>query len=338
MEIIKYEHYNSNKLPNIINEIIPNNNFVIFDIETTGLNPTYNKVILIGLLYIKNKDIIVIEQLFCNNSKKESKLLETFKNKIKNFDYYITFNGGNFDIPFLNKRLIKNNINFSIDPFYNIDLYKIVKKNKNILNLENCKLKTIEKFLGINREDTISGSDSVILYRKYEKTLNKDLKKKILLHNYEDIRYLLPTLNILNFIDKNNILPFIPFEIVYNNSLKIQIINCKIKKDFLIISGKFKGNINQDYIYYDHTLAFELLKENNEFHLKIPILNIKLSNNDSISFINIDELSFINNTLSTLEANERNKYIIKVQKNIIYSNLYNFIKDFIILFLNKFSI
>ncbi|RKD26069.1 hypothetical protein SAMN02745883_02275 [Caminicella sporogenes DSM 14501] len=337
MEIIKKEIINPNKFPKILKKLMPENNFVLFDIETTGLNPSYSKVVLIGLLYLKNNKII-IEQLFCHNSKNEIKLLKTFKDKIKNFEYYITYNGGNFDIPFLNKRLLKNNIDFSIDPFYNFDLYKIVKKNKNNLGLKNCKLKTVEKFLGINRKDTISGADSVNLYKEYEKTLKKKLKEKILLHNYEDILYLLPVLNILNFIDENDILSCVPFQVNYKNKFKLQIHKCNIKKDFLIISGKINKTIKQDYIFYEYTFHFEISSKDNNFFFKIPLLNINLPNKNSISLINIDEINIIDNFFSEINNDEINKYIVKVENKYIYSNLYDFIKNCTYSILDKLNI
>ena len=50
--------------------------FCIFDIETTGLNPAFNKVILAGMCYVEN-DQIIIKQLFCKNRKKEYTLDKT---------------------------------------------------------------------------------------------------------------------------------------------------------------------------------------------------------------------------------------------------------------------
>ena len=134
---------------------IPPNHFV-FDIETTGLNSNYCKVILIGILFYQDNKT-VIKQYFANTEDDEKELLLSFINDIKNYKNHITFNGLTFDIPFLNTRLKKHNIDFSLSKNDDIDILKLIRPFKEKLSLSDCKLKTIEKYLGIYREDTISG-------------------------------------------------------------------------------------------------------------------------------------------------------------------------------------
>ena len=103
---------------------IPPNHFV-FDIETTGLNSNYCKVILIGILFNQDNKI-VIKQYFANTEDDEKELLLSFINDIKNYKNHITFNGLTFDIPFLNTRLKKHNIDFSLsknDCFISSSIY-----------------------------------------------------------------------------------------------------------------------------------------------------------------------------------------------------------------------
>lgn len=167
---------------------IPPNSFV-FDIETTGLSPKFCKVILIGILFNHNNQTI-IKQFFAKSEESEYELLNSFINEIKNFEKHITFNGTTFDIPFLNARFIKHNIDFKLETNDDIDILKFIKPFKKKLSLTDCKLKTVEKYLGIYREDTISGKESVELYKEFASNQNNDLKEVILLHNYEDIYYL----------------------------------------------------------------------------------------------------------------------------------------------------
>ena len=171
---------------------IPLNHFV-FDIETTGLNPKYCKVILIGILYNKGNQTI-LKQFFANLEGDERELLLEFKNQIIQFEKHITFNGITFDIPFLNSRLKKHNIDFYLDKSNDIDILRFIKPYKEKLSLSDCRLKTIEKYIGIQREDTISGKESIKIYKEFINTDNPQqrdqLKEKILLHNYEDIYYL----------------------------------------------------------------------------------------------------------------------------------------------------
>ena len=99
-------------------------------------------------------------------------------------------NGISFDIPFLNSRFEKPKIDYNMDKSKDTDILRLIKPYKEKLSLSDCKLKTIEKHLGIEREDTISGKESVKLYKEFV-TKDKLLKKKILLSmNYEDIFYL----------------------------------------------------------------------------------------------------------------------------------------------------
>ncbi|SHJ97097.1 ribonuclease H-like domain-containing protein [Tepidibacter formicigenes] len=214
----------THKLDEVIN--IPNN-YCVFDIETTGLSPKYSKVILIGILYIKNNQTI-IQQFFAENTNEEKEILFYFKEVFKTFENHITFNGHRFDIPFLNQRFKKNNLDFSIDKNKDIDILKIVKPYQKKLGLENCKLKTVEKLIGIERKDTINGKESVELYKKFELNRSENLKKKILLHNYEDIYYLGKLFKIKDIIDSKE--EFIEINFMDNIS-KLKLSSYKFIKD-----------------------------------------------------------------------------------------------------------
>lgn len=327
MDIITRIQKNSYDIPSILTKLSKNKRFILFDIETTGLNPNYDKVILIGILY-QEGDNIIIKQFFCNNSSEELELLKSFIENFHNFQFYITFNGNTFDIPFLNKRFSKYNLDYKIDPYLNLDLYRVVRKNKNLLNLNNCKLKTVENFLGINRNDTIDGAESVELFKKYEVNKDNELKGKILLHNFEDILHLLPTLNILNYIDKDSIIKDFPKEFSLHEKVKVRIIDYKIKKDFLEVSGKFYGSLNQDFIFYNHSYNFSLLKENKQLKLKLPLLSINTCSNETYSFFNLNQLNYKRFNLSKLSNEEKLKYVVKKGNKIKHSNIYSFIQDF----------
>lgn len=327
MEVIMNTQKNSYSIPSVLTELLNNKKFVLFDIETTGLNPNYDKVILIGVLY-QEEDNIVIKQFFCNNSNEELELLKSFIETFRDFDIYITFNGGNFDIPFLNKRFSKYKLNYQIDPYINFDLLKVVRKNKSLLGLSNCKLKTVEKFLGIKRKDTIDGAESVKLFKKYEQTREENLKEKILLHNFEDILHLLPTLNILNYIDKDRVFTHFPKEFSLDDKLKIRVKDYIFKKDFLEVYGNFFGSLNQDFIFYNHNYEFSILRDENEFKFKVPLLSVNIGNNESYSFINLNELNYKKSSLSDMNNNEKLKYLVKMGNEIKDFNVFNFIKDF----------
>lgn len=165
--------------------IIPKG-YCVFDIETTGLSPHSDNVVLIGILFNRENDTI-ITQFLAKKRSHEKEVLFYFKELLKEFEGHITFNGFSFDIPFLNKRYAKNQLSYEISKGCGIDVLRMVRPYSKPLGLESCRLKEIEKAMGIARDDSISSRDSVLLYEKYENTASETLKQKILLHNYDDI-------------------------------------------------------------------------------------------------------------------------------------------------------
>lgn len=262
---------------------IPKNHFV-FDIETTGLSPKYYKVILIGILYnLNNKTII--KQYFAESEEEEKDLLLKFINDIKTFDHHITFNGVSFDIPFLNSRFNSNDIDFSIDKCDDIDILRIVKPFKEKLSLSDCKLKTIEKYMGIKREDTISGKESVELYKNFVISKDISLKEKILLHNYEDIYYLGKIYNIKNIIDES--LDYIDINI-NNLNYKVLLSKYKITKSVLhlnfISRKKFELPLN---IFRD---TYTISTEENILNIFINLNKGIDSNGNTIFFYKLGSI------------------------------------------------
>ncbi|MBM7561673.1 ribonuclease H-like domain-containing protein [Fusibacter tunisiensis] len=178
-------------------------NFAFIDIETDGLSHNH-KLAIIGLFIVsKNFPYGKVIQLFNNDYQSERELLSELMIQIKNYaiDYFISFNGNSFDFPFLNARLAKHKFGFELNKKLNIDLMRIVKKHQAALNLKSATLKGVESYLNIQRNDTISGKDSIILYRAYLETQDQALKKTILLHNYDDILNMYPLVKIFSLID-----------------------------------------------------------------------------------------------------------------------------------------
>lgn len=291
---------------------IPENHFV-FDIETTGLSPKFYKVILIGILY-NHKNKTIIKQYFASSEEKEKDILLTFIEDIKNFKGHVTFNGISFDIPFLNSRFEKHKIDYNMDKSKDIDILRLIKPYKEKLSLSDCKLKTIEKYLGIEREDTISGKESVKLYKEFVLTKDKLLKKKILLHNYEDIFYLGKIFKIRDVLDEK--LDYINIsinEIVY----KILLTKYKISKSTLnltfISNDKFNLNINlfsEDY---------NIVSDEYNLYLNINLHTAIDSNYSKILFYNLGSIIpiKINDEFITENILALSKYIFSKEFNYI---------------------
>lgn len=161
-------------------------NIAYFDIETTGFEKDKDYIILISLGYYNENGKFSIKQYFAEELIDEVEILYAFAKDIVKFNRWCSYNGVAFDEPFIAKRMEKNNIHCSL-PIEHIDLYRIIRPYYKQLGMERCNLKTVEKYLGVNREDQIDGGMSVELYYKYLETKEDELKDIIMLHNYEDV-------------------------------------------------------------------------------------------------------------------------------------------------------
>ncbi|CEI73984.1 MULTISPECIES: ribonuclease H-like domain-containing protein [Romboutsia] len=298
MEII------TNTLDNFVN--IPSDSFV-FDIETTGLSPKFCKVILIGILFNKDNKTI-IKQYFAQTEDDEKDLLLAFINDISTFDTHITFNGLAFDIPFLNSRFNKYNIDFELNKNDDIDILNIVRPFKGLLSLSDCKLKTIEKYIGISREDTISGKESVKLYKEFVSSKSDDLKSKILLHNYEDIYYLGYLYKIKDILEEK-LKP-----IVINNKdlfLKLIPLSFKINNSKLTLKYNiFDGNKVPINIYSDN---YSILSDDKHILLSISLNKGIDKDNNIVLFYQLNKIIPLKVNDNFLDLNIYNlcEYIIK---------------------------
>lgn len=142
-----------------------------FDIETTGLDKDRNKVTTIAMHRGgETKTFVRGENLTQENLKEE--LFES--------SLLVSFNGKRFDQPFL-----EHNFDLEIENPH-IDLMYIFKR----LGYSGG-LKQIEKDLGVERElEDIDGREAVRLWKKYEKTGNREHLNKLLKYNKYDTRNL----------------------------------------------------------------------------------------------------------------------------------------------------
>ena len=202
---------------NTTNNNIPKLDFsledcVLFDIETTGLSSSKHMIYLIGYGYYSD-GIWHNTSLMATNLDDESQIIAEFLELLKSKKYLIHFNGSTFDIPFIKSRAnfhkLKHLTSY-LSELESIDLYKLAKKHSKFLNLENYKLKTIEKSIGINRKDIYSGKELIEKYYDFVKVYSLDsvtqnfsnsnkLKEVLNLHNYEDIANMIPLLNLFTY-------------------------------------------------------------------------------------------------------------------------------------------
>ena len=160
---------------------------LLYDIETTGLNPKSSQLYLLGILLFHKENIELI-QYFAESVLDEEEILEQFFQLCQTKKVLISFNGEGFDNRFVEsmaKSYGKLPLHLNLKQ---LDLFKLIRKRKKFYGLESCSLKSCERFLGIHREDRCSGGELISVYQNYSQ--DKDSKKKnlLLLHNREDIQ------------------------------------------------------------------------------------------------------------------------------------------------------
>lgn len=137
------------------------------DIETTGLSHYSADITVIG-----------IYDGFTSHLYVNGKNLQDAHAKLKEFDIVVTFNGKQFDIPF-----IEHHFSCKYD-FVHLDLRYMLKE----LGLQGG-LKSIENQLGINRDADLKGVDgfeAVALWYQYKRGSQAALQK-LLRYNEQDI-------------------------------------------------------------------------------------------------------------------------------------------------------
>ena len=295
------------------------------DIETTGLSKKYHQIYLIGILtYDYETRLWQLTQLFSESSIEEELILKEFIIKIRNYKYLITYNGDNFDIPFVNEKLRKYNMK-EIE-LESIDLYKFLRKNKDFINFPNLKLKTVEKELGIYREDTFTGLECIEFYKNYLVTKSDNFFNYIVQHNRDDLYSMPKLLKIFQLIKEIR-----SIEIKINNTPTL----LKLKEvdqsgDLIIVSGTWMDSLEFSSDYYNNFYSLALNK-NSDFKLKIEVNKGKLEENIIAYYVDTIELG-LSSKIKDLSGHNPpdNILILKVNKNIILKNIKNLIREILL--------
>lgn len=250
------EHIQQLSLPESLNKKYNIENIMFYDIETTGFDKVKSNIILISGGWFINKNSFIVKQFFAENLKEESEILLEFKEELNRFDTWCSYNGIAFDEPFINSKMNLNSIEFS-KPDTHIDLYRMIRPYYKQLGMERCNLKTVEKYLGIERKDKIDGGLSVELYYEFLNTESEELRKLIMLHNYEDVLNLPKIFKLIHEIENNDLkredsitekqLSYLKF-LLRKNKIEINRDIEKISKKAAsrIIDNILKGNMNLD--------------------------------------------------------------------------------------------
>ncbi|MCM1100710.1 MAG: ribonuclease H-like domain-containing protein [Clostridium sp.] len=178
----------------------PPESTLFLDIETTGFAVRSSCLYMIGCAYYRDGRWHTIQWL-AENYEQEGDILQAFLEFAAMYRYLVHFNGNNFDLPFLMQKCEQLEIPHCLDAFEGIDLYRRISPCKALLKLPNCKQKTLEQFLGIDREDVFSGGELIGIYHDYVKSPNEFAEKSLLLHNSDDLKGMLDILPMLAYSD-----------------------------------------------------------------------------------------------------------------------------------------
>ena len=193
-------------LPYPFEEKYPLDQILFFDIETTGFAAEVTSLYLIGCIYYQNNQW-QLTQWFADDYHSEVTILHSFFQLLSNYQYLIHYNGNGFDLPYLMKKCEQHKLTYNFSDIHSVDLYKKITPYKKIFRLENYKLKTIEQFLDIARDDTYSGGELIHVYGDFLKakikgdSIQDDYLHLLLLHNEDDLKGLLQLTKIFSYTD-----------------------------------------------------------------------------------------------------------------------------------------
>lgn len=295
-----------------------NKKICFIDIETTGLDRNRNSIYLIGIQYYDSeKQLWTLKQIFAESKKEEKELLIRISKILPLYDEIITYNGESFDIPFINHRLSALDVPYSIDISKSIDLFRLVKKNRDYLNLHNLKLKTLERYLGLYRDDLFTGKDCIDFYFNYIKTKDEALYNKLMLHNYEDLYYMIDILRIIDIINEKR-----TFKLNYNgNELSILIHDINISGDQLIVNGFATNDNTIQLIHYDTDFRY-LIDRNGKFEFAIDCSQGLVSPTKKGFYIDKNKLALSKKIMDSTKYNlPSNILLLKVEREYCIINI-----------------
>ena len=165
--------------------------FLFFDIETTGFSPRNTSLYLIGAVCFLDEHWTFL-QWFAETPSEECEILNAFLAFCRSFRALVHFNGDGFDIPYLLFKAEKYTLSDTLSSMQSIDLYHLTRPYKKYLKLTHINQKSLESFLGIEREDRYNGGELIKIYQSYCQLKDADALSLLLLHNLDDLKGTVP--------------------------------------------------------------------------------------------------------------------------------------------------
>lgn len=246
-----------------ISRLAPVEDLLFIDIETTGFTARSSYLYLIGCAYYAGGCWCTI-QWMAEDYTQEKDILDYFFEFVKKYKYLVHFNGNQFDMPYLTQKCQQLELDYNFDNINGIDIYKRIAPLKVFLGLPNCKQKSLEEFLGIQRNDTFSGGELIGVYHDYVKSPTEFSRNLLLLHNEDDLKGMLQILPILAYYD------------IFNNPLTIKKASASTYTDYygnskqeLVLAGELPIYLPKEVSASANNCYFRA--ENRECSFRIPI-------------------------------------------------------------------
>jgi uncharacterized protein YprB with RNaseH-like and TPR domain len=156
--------------------------FAIIDIETLGLSE--RPIILLGIAKIDG-DRICTSQFLLRDIPDEPGAIWALVSQLEPKSSLISYNGRSFDIPYIKQRLAYYGLDSALENTH-FDLLHFAKRALRP-KLSDCRLDTVEKYIGIRRDSNIPGTLVPQFYETYLKTKNVGPLVPIVEHNKQDL-------------------------------------------------------------------------------------------------------------------------------------------------------
>ncbi|WP_394023326.1 ribonuclease H-like domain-containing protein [Anaerococcus martiniensis] len=284
-----------------------NKDQIILDIETTGLDPLRDNLVLLGFIVFEGEKSYII-QYFAEDNFEEERLLKIYL-KMTTDKTIITYNGDKFDIPFLNIRLDK----YGLEPIFPAtkDIYKTISSHRKYFTFESMRLMDMEKHIGIFRNDP---SRYKVISKLTEDIKKRDKPRPIMIHNEND---LIATEKLANINDY--------FTRELSTNLDGYIINLKsvwINNDICQIILESTKTLTESYFSSNN---YELRTSSNTIEINIQILYGRFDEKHT-GFVTLNTFNFENESLMTVDPN-----LLIIRENYLYNykNILNLSKKII---------
>ena len=286
MQIYDYTHKAEYFISKILNKYLGDMRLGVFDIETLGLYPKYNPMVLAGVMGVSADGECSLRQLFAESigPEEERLLLEALEDELSRFDCILTYNGRYFDIPYVRERAAKLGFSdYPIRPF-NIDLLLFLRHYSGLREaLGSLKQKNVERYMGLapSREDEISGSDSVMLYKEFEKCTDENkkaaLREKILLHNHDDLLQLYKILPVILQTDIHGAMNKLGFPVKGEQGWdNLHIKSIKVTSGGLSVMGTYCGQGLSFRSFATHERPYSCVFDiDRSFTIELPMPGLK---------------------------------------------------------------